>query len=313
MYIDHFLKQPFIKTVIVIVGPTAVGKTAVAIQLAKHFNTAIISADSRQCFKELNIGVARPSEEELLQVNQHFIASHSIQQEVTAAAFEQYALQKVQEIFQQHDVAVMVGGTGLYIKAFCEGLDIIPEIDPVVRKNIITAYKENGISWLQEQLKEKDPAFATAGEMQNPQRMMRALEVIESTGQSILSFRKGEKQQRDFNIIKIGLELPKHEVHRNINTRVDLMMEFGLLDEVKKLSPYRHLNALQTVGYTELFDYLDGNLTLKEAVEKIKINTRQYAKRQITWFRKDKEIQWFMPGNVDEMKKWLDGIKNKRK
>ncbi len=299
MHIDHFLKQPFIKTVIVIAGPTAVGKTAVAIQLAKHFNTEIISADSRQCFKELNIGVARPSAEELQKVKHHFIASHSIHEEVTAVTFEQYALQKVQELFKQNDVVIMVGGTGLYIKAFCEGLDIIPEIDPAIRQNIITTYEEKGIAWLQEQLKEKDPVFAAAGEMQNPQRMMRALEVMESTGQSIFSFRKGEKAQRDFNIIKIGLELPKEELHRNIHTRVDQMMQAGLLDEVKQLLPYHHLNALQTVGYAELFDFLDGNLVLEEAVERIKINTRQYAKRQMTWFRKDKKMEWFGPGEID--------------
>lgn len=312
MHIDHFLKQPFTKTVIVIAGPTAVGKTAVAIQLAKHFNTEIISADSRQCFKELKIGVARPSDEELLQVKHHFIASHSIHEEVTAVTFEQYALQKVRELFKQNDVVIIVGGTGLYIKAFCEGLDIIPEIDPAIRQNIITTYEEKGIAWLQEQLKEKDPAFAAAGEMQNPQRMMRALEVMGSTGQSILSFRKGEKAQRDFTIIKIGLQLPKEELHRNIHTRVDQMMQAGLLDEVKQLLSYRHLNALQTVGYAELFDYLNGNLALEEAVERIKINTRQYAKRQMTWFRKDKEIQWFEQGDLDEMKKWLDEIVTKR-
>lgn len=298
MHIDHFLKKSFTKTVIVIAGPTAVGKTAVAIQLAGHFNTEIISADSRQCFKELNIGVARPANEELKEVKHHFIASHSIHDTVTAAGFEQFALQKVQELFQQHDVVIMVGGTGLYIKAFCEGLDHIPEIDPVIRQNIVLAYEENGISWLKEQLKVKDPEFANAGEMQNPQRMMRALEVVESTGQSILSFRKGEKTERDFNIIKIGLELPKEELKRNINSRVDKMMQTGLVEEVKQLVPYKQLNALQTVGYAELFEYLDGKLTLEEAVDRIKINTRQYAKRQLTWFRKDKEINWFAPNNI---------------
>lgn len=305
MHIDHFLKKSFTKTVIVIAGPTAVGKTSVALQLAKHFNTAIISADSRQCFKELNIGVARPSAEELWEVKHYFIASHSIHETVTAAGFEQYALQKNQELFQQHDVVIMVGGTGLYIKAFCEGLDSIPEIDPAIRQSIITAYEEKGIGWLQEQLHAKDPAFAAAGEMQNPQRMMRALEVKESTGQSILSFRKGEKAQRDFKIIKIGLELPKEELQRNIHSRVDQMMQAGLLEEVKQLLPYKQLNALQTVGYAELFDYFDGKWTLEEAVERIKINTRQYAKRQLTWFRKDKEIQWFAPGDIIPIKQWL--------
>lgn len=289
------------KTVIVITGPTAAGKTFVAIQLAKHFKTEIISTDSRQCFKELNIGVARPSEEELAEVKHHFIASHSIKDEVTVATFEQYALQKAAELFRQHDVILMVGGTGLYIKAFSEGLDVIPEVPVEIRENIISHYESKGLQWLQQQVKEKDPDFYAAGEIQNPQRMMRALEVMEATGQSILSFRKGEKAKRDFNIIKIGLELPREELIRNINARVDKMMEAGLLDEVKQLLSFKNLNALQTVGYAELFEHFEGKITLPEAVERIKINTRQYAKRQMTWFRKDKEIQWFSPGQVEEM------------
>lgn len=281
------------KTVIIICGPTAVGKTSVAIQLAKHYNTEIISADSRQCFKELNIGVARPSVEELTQVKHHFIASHSIQEEVTAATFEQYALQKATELFHRHDMIVMVGGTGLYIKAFCEGLDLIPDVPAKIREKIISEYERKGMEWLQQQVKEKDPVFYAAGEILNPQRMMRALEVMEATGQSILSFRKGEKTKRDFNVMKIGMELPKEELIRNINARVNKMMEAGILDEVKQLLPYKNLNALQTVGYAELFEHLEGKMTLPEAVERIKINTRQYAKRQMTWFRKDETIEWF--------------------
>ncbi len=296
-----FLKKPTLKTVVIITGPTAVGKTSVAIQLAKHFNTEIISADSRQCFKELTIGVARPSPEELQQVQHHFIASHSMQDEVTAITFEQYALQKAAELFQQHNTVVMVGGTGLYIKAFCEGLDLIPEIDPAIRQQIINSYLANGINWLQEQLHQKDLLFSSEGEMQNPQRMMRALEVLESTGQSVLSFRKGEKAKRNFNVIKIGLELPKETLRRNIITRVDTMMEAGQLEEVKQLIPFRHLNALQTVGYAELFDFLDGKISLNEAVEKIKTSTRQYAKRQLTWFKKDEGIKWFASAQISEM------------
>lgn len=295
------MNLPLKKTVIIICGPTAVGKTTVAIALAKHFSTGIISADSRQCFKELNIGVARPSAEELLEVKHHFIASHSIQEEVTAATFEQYALQKATELFQQHDVIVMVGGTGLYIKAFCEGLDHIPEIPVAIRDRIINEYESKGMEWLQQQVKEKDPAFFATGEIKNPQRMMRALEVMEATGQSILSFRKGEKAKRDFNIIKIGLELPGEELIRNINVRVDKMMEMGLLDEVKQLMPYKNLNAMQTVGYAELFDHPEGKKSLAEVLEKIKINTRRYAKRQMTWFRKDDSIKWFDSTQVKEM------------
>lgn len=286
---------------IIVAGPTAVGKTAVSIQLAKHFTTSIISADSRQCYKELNIGVARPSVQELQAVNHYFIASHSIQDEITAAGFEQYALQKATELFQEHDTVIMVGGTGLYIKAFCEGLDMIPAVDPAIREQIVSNYNSNGLAWLQEQVQQKDPAFYASGEIQNPQRMMRALEVVESTGQSVLSFRKGEKAQRDFKIIKIGLELPKEELHQRIYTRIDQMMQAGQLEEVKGLVPYKHLNALQTVGYKELFEYLEGAISLEKAVDQIKTNTRQYAKRQMTWFKKDEEMKWFAPSQAGEI------------
>ncbi|HNO55401.1 MAG TPA: tRNA (adenosine(37)-N6)-dimethylallyltransferase MiaA, partial [Chitinophagaceae bacterium] len=258
------------KTAIIICGPTAVGKTAVAIQIAKHLGTEIISADSRQCFKELNIGVARPTEKELQTVPHHFMASHSVNEEVTAVGFEQYALEKIEFLFKKNNVVVLVGGTGLYIKAFEDGLDLIPEINVNIRREIVTNYENLGINWLQQELREKDPVFFKEGEIQNPQRMMRALEVINATGQSILSFRKGKKANRDFKIIKIGLELPKEILHLRIQERVDKMMEQGLLDEVKNMIPYRKRNALQTVGYAELFDYLEGKTELKLAVELIK-------------------------------------------
>ncbi|MBI5858658.1 MAG: tRNA (adenosine(37)-N6)-dimethylallyltransferase MiaA [Sphingobacteriales bacterium] len=312
------MSSPPKKTVIIICGPTAVGKTSVAIQLAQHYKSEIISADSRQCFKELNIGVARPSEKELEEIKHHFIASHSIQEEVTAASFEQYALGKTKELFAKHDVVMMVGGTGLYIKAFCEGLDKIPEVSDGIRTQIAENYKLKGLEWLQDEIEKKDPAFFATGEIQNPQRMMRALEVLEATGQSILSFRKGAKAKRDFNTIKIGLELPKEELHRNINARVDKMMEAGLLNEVKQLLPFKNLNALQTVGYAELFEcmvpemrltqnsnsvflFQHGVASIEEAVKQIKIHTRQYAKRQMTWFRKDEAIKWFRLGQMTEM------------
>jgi tRNA dimethylallyltransferase len=303
------LEKQFQKTVIILAGPTAVGKTAVAIQLARHFHTEIISADSRQCYKELNIGVARPSSEELQTVTHHFIASHSIQEEITAALFEQFALQKTNELFVNHAVVVMAGGTGLYIKAFCEGLDLIPAINSEVREHIVMQYEKNGIEWLQEQVKEKDPAFFETGEMQNPQRMMRALEVVEATGQSVLSFRNGKKAVRDFNIIKLGLELPKEELRQRIDKRVDTMMEDGLLNEVKNLLTFKQLNALQTVGYAELFDYLEGKTTLDNAIELIKTHTRQYAKRQMTWFKKDADMKWFSPTQVNEIIAWIKEIK----
>lgn len=196
----------------------------------------------------------------------------------------------------------MVGGTGLYIKAFCEGLDEIPEIDPSIRQEIIDKYSTKGLEWLQNEIKEKDPGFYETGEIQNPQRMMRALEVFEATGKSILDYRKGKKAERPFSISKIGLDLPKEELHRNIDKRVDAMIEMGLLEEVRSLIPYRELNVLKTVGYTELFDHLEGKLSLEKAIEEIKTHTRHYAKRQMTWFKKDEEIKWFKLGEMAEMK-----------
>lgn len=275
------------KNCIIISGPTAAGKTAYAIELALKFNTQIISADSRQCFKELNIGVAKPSAFQLSQVAHYFINTHSIHEEVNAKTFEEYALQSVNEIFKNNDTAVMVGGTGLYIKAFCEGLDDIPESDENLRKKIGEQYADKGFQWLHDELKLNDPLFFSKGEMQNPQRMMRALEVKLSTGKSILHFHSARKIQRPFTIKKILMELPREQLYQNINTRVDRMMEEGLLKEAEGLYSLRHLNALQTVGYKELFDYFDDKITLDAAIDEIKKNTRHYAKRQITWFRKE--------------------------
>ncbi len=294
------------KTVVIVVGPTAAGKTSAAIELAKRFQTEIISGDSRQCFKELNIGVARPSEKELQTVKHHFIASHSIHDNVNAGTFEQYALQKVNDLFQTHDFIIMTGGTGLYIKAFYEGMDEIPDVPDEIHGTIISRYNEEGLEWLQKEVQQKDLEFYKSGEIQNPQRLMRALEVAEATGKSILEFRKGRKEKRDFNIIRIGLELPREELHRNINTRVDKMIQAGLVEEVKQLLANKNLNALQTVGYSEIFAYLDGKISLEEAIELIKKNTRQYAKRQMTWFKKDKEIKWFAPNEIEKMKEHLN-------
>lgn len=297
------------KKVIIISGPTAVGKTSVAIEVAKRYKTQIISADSRQCYKELNIGVARPSEDELKEVKHYFIASHSIHQKVTAATFEEYALQKTHEIFEKSNTVVLVGGTGLYIKAFCEGMDEIPEVPEFVRNEITSQYQQQGIEWLQQEVQRLDPKFYAVGEIKNPHRLMRALEVFKATGRSVLDFRKGEKAKRDFNSIKIALQLPKEELHRNIENRVDKMMELGLLEEVRSLIPYQHLNALQTVGYKELFDHFNGEIDLPSAIALIKRNTKHYAKRQMTWFRKDKEYHWIKPSPV-EIIEWL--IKTKR-
>ncbi|MGZ8524199.1 MAG: tRNA (adenosine(37)-N6)-dimethylallyltransferase MiaA [Chitinophagaceae bacterium] len=301
------MKLPPNKTVIIIAGPTAVGKTAVAIDIAKYFRTEIISADSRQCYKELNIGVARPSPDELQQVPHHFIASHSIHDEVTAIVFEQYALKKTKELFQEHDTIVMTGGTGLYIKAFCDGLDSIPQVPLQVRSGISKKYKEGGLEWLQNEIKTKDPEFYQSGEIQNPRRLMRALEVVEATGESVLHFRGGEKAIRDFTIKKIGLELSREELNRRIDKRVDEMLAKGLLDEVKSLLPYKHLTALQTVGYAEMFDFLEGKTALAKAAEEIKTHTRQYAKRQLTWFRKDKGFEWMHPSDISVIYDFLQG------
>ncbi len=275
------------KTCIIVSGPTAAGKTSYGIELALEHDTRIISADSRQCYKELNIGVAKPSPEQLEKVKHYFINTHSIHEDVNAKTFEDYALKAVNEIFEKRDVAVMVGGTGLYIKAFTEGLDDIPGIDGKVRKIIAEKYKENGFDWLHNEIKKNDTLFFEKGEMQNPQRMLRALEVKLSTGKSILSYHSPKTSTRDFDIKNILLELPREQLYENINARVDQMMENGLLTEAKSLYPYKHLNALQTVGYKELFDYLDGKVSLEKALEEIKKNTRHYAKRQMTWFKKN--------------------------
>lgn len=280
------------RTVIVICGPTAVGKTSVAIQLAQHLQTEIISVDSRQCYKELNIGVAKPSAGELASVKHYFINSHSITDEVNAGVFEKYGLQASEEIFKRKKYAVMVGGTGLYIKAFTQGIDEIPPASFEVRKQLITQYEQKGLSWLQEEVRSKDAAFWKTAEQQNPHRLLRALEVFETTGKSITEFQKGTKAKRNFRTIKIGLQLPKEQLHHNINTRVDAMVEHGLIEEAKELFTLQHLKALQTVGYRELFDYFSGKISLDVAINHIKTNTRQYAKRQLTWFKKDGDISW---------------------
>ena len=292
-------------TVVVIAGPTAVGKTDVAIRLAQYFNTQIISADSRQCYKELNIGVAKPTPAQLSAVHHYFINSHSIHQTVNAATFEQYALQSAEEIFNQNKMAVLVGGTGLYIKGFCEGLDSIPSVPDDVRNNIVNQYKEQGIQFLQTELQQKDFAYWQGAEQQNPQRLMRALEVLQATGNSILFYQNKTTAKRPFNILKICLQLPRETLYERINLRVDEMMKEGLLNEVKNLLPYQNLNALQTVGYKELFDFLNGKTSQPTAVDLIKQNTRHYAKRQQTWFKKDNQMMTFAPDEFDAIVKYV--------
>ncbi|MGZ5248115.1 MAG: tRNA (adenosine(37)-N6)-dimethylallyltransferase MiaA [Flavitalea sp.] len=284
------------KKAIIVGGPTASGKTGLSIFLAKHYQTEIISCDSRQCYREMNIGVAKPSEQELTQAPHHFISSHSILEDVNAAVFENYALKKSSEIFQNHDQLVMVGGTGLYIRAFTDGMDAIPEIDPTIREQIKTDYQLKGMHWLQHCVQQEDPVYYQSGEILNPQRLMRALEVKRGSGKSIREFQKQQKADRDFDVIKLAIDIPRDELIQNINLRVDEMVINGLVEEVRSLIPYKELPPLKTVGYQEIFDFFDGKISLEEAIEQIKINTRQYAKRQVTWLKKH-GFEWIDPKN----------------
>lgn len=284
------------KKAIIIGGPTASGKTGLAISLANHYHTEIISCDSRQCYREMTIGVAKPSEEELAQAPHHFIDSHSIHDEVNAAVFEKYALQKSEEIFKSHDQLIMVGGTGLYIKAFTDGIDAIPEIDPSIREQIISDYQLKGMHWLQQCVQQEDPVYYQSGEILNPQRLMRALEVKRGTGKSIREFQKQQKTERDFKVIKLAIDIPREVLVKNINARVDEMVKNGLVEEVRSLLPFKNLLPLKTVGYQEIFDCFDNKCSLEDAIERIKINTRKYAKRQVTWLKKH-DFKWIDPKN----------------
>jgi len=281
------------KILYVICGPTAVGKTELATELAEKLNTEIISADSRQLYRDIPIGTAQPSAEQLNRVKHHFIADRLLEEDYNAGMFERDALERIEILFKTHDMVVCCGGTGLYIKAICDGLDDLPEADEVIRKQLIERLEEEGLESLQNQLNQLDPIHFEKMDTQNPQRVIRALEVCLLTGKPFSSFHQGEKQKRPFKIIKIGMELPREEINERINKRVDSMLESGWLEEAKAVFEKRHLNALNTVGYKELFAHLSGKMTLEEATEKIKINTRRFAKRQMTWFKKDGEIRWF--------------------
>jgi tRNA dimethylallyltransferase len=278
---------------IIFVGPTASGKTSLSLAAARRYQTSIISADSRQCYREMNIGVAKPSVEELSQCPHYFINNHSIHEKVDAVVFEQEALAAAKQIFSENDIAIVAGGTGLYVKVFCEGIDDIPATDPLIKQQVQVAFNEGGFQRIQQWLNEVDPAFLSATkESGNRARFMRALEVKLSSGKSILEFRQGIKKTRPFSIVKIGINWPREILYQRINARVEEMMTAGLLKEAESLYPFRHLKALQTVGYQELFDYFDNKYSLDEAVEKIKQHTRNYAKRQMTWYTKDSEIKW---------------------
>ncbi|SMD06620.1 tRNA (adenosine(37)-N6)-dimethylallyltransferase MiaA [Pedobacter nyackensis] len=284
------------KTLVVIVGPTGIGKTALAISLARHFSTEIISADSRQFFKEMEIGTAKPSAEELAAAPHHFVNSHSIQNLFSTGDFEIQAIDLINQLFKKHELLVMVGGSGLYIDAVCNGLDDLPETDLAIREKLNQQLANEGLESIKKQLSEYDPEYYNKVDQANPQRMIRGLEFYLSTGTKLSAHLTNSKKVRPFNIIKIGLNMDRAELYNRINTRVDKMMESGLLEEVKGLVPFRKYNALNTVGYSEIFAHLDGELTLPEAVEKIKQNTRRFAKRQLTWFRRDDSTVWFEPG-----------------
>ncbi|MCB9187591.1 MAG: tRNA (adenosine(37)-N6)-dimethylallyltransferase MiaA [Flavobacteriales bacterium] len=289
----------------VVCGPTAVGKTDVAIELAEKLQTEIISADSRQLYREIPIGTAQPTAEQLNRVKHHFIAERSLEEDYNAGMFERDALQRLDQLFAKYDSVVCCGGTGLYIKALCDGLDDLPEADEELRNQLTERLETEGLASLQQQLQQLDPMHYAKMDVQNPQRVIRALEVCLSTGKPFSSFHGGEKVQRPFRVIKIGLELPRQELYDRINNRVDEMLESGWLDEAKAVFEKRHLNALNTVGYKELFAHLEGKTTLQESIEKIKTNTRRFAKRQMTWFKKDGEIHWMQRPSVSDIDKNL--------
>ena len=288
-------------TLIVIAGPTASGKTAFSIQMAKALNTVILSADSRQFYKEMSIGTAAPTQEELSLVKHYFVHHISIEDQYDVADYEREVLVLLDELFKTHDKVVLTGGSGLFIDAVCNGMDEMPDVHPEIRKKVEKLLQDGGINALNKEVQRLDPEYFAIVDQQNPRRLQRALEVCYQTGKTFTSFRQKNVAQRDFNIVKYALLWDRQALIERIDRRVDMMMEQGLLEEVKALYPKRYLNALNTVGYKELFAYFDGQCTLGEAVEQIKIHTRQYAKRQMTWFRRDAGYQWITPEEINEV------------
>lgn len=296
------------KTLIVILGPTGIGKTDLSIDIARDFGTEIISSDSRQIYKELKIGTAVPSDEQLNQVNHHFIGNKSIYDYYNASMFEFEVLDLLQELYNNYNQVVMTGGSGMYINAVCDGIDDLPTIDEQLRDELIQKYQAEGIESLRIQLKMLDPESYHKIDLKNPKRILKALEVTIQTGKPYSSFLTQPKKQRPFNILKIGLQRDRDELYERINLRVDQMIEEGLVEEARKFFKDRHLNSLNTVGYKELFEHFEGKISLDKAVELIKRNSRHYAKRQMSWFNRDKDIHWFHPQKKKEI---IDFIKNK--
>ena len=289
------------KTLIVITGPTAVGKTALCLEIAKHFDIPIINADSRQIYRELRIGTAQPTKEQMQEVKHYFVGTLGLDDYYSASLFEQQVLECLEQQFLTNDYALLSGGSMMYIDAVCDGIDDIPTIDDETRALMKQRLADEGLEALVDELRRLDPEYYEIVDRQNPRRVVHALEICTMTGKTYTSFRKREKRQRPFQIIKIGLNRPREELYDRINQRVDQMMADGLLEEAKSLYPLRHLNALNTVGYKELFDHLEGRWPLEEAVERIKGNTRRYARKQLTWYKKDERMKWFHPQETEQI------------
>ena len=294
------------KRLIVIVGATGSGKTDLSISVAEHFAAPIISTDSRQFYRGMAIGTAQPSREQMARVEHHLVDCLDVSEEFNCGAYERVALERLAELFEKHDTVVAVGGSGLYIKALCEGMDDLPDAEPALREELLRRLETDGLESLVEQLRELDEVYYNEVDRCNPQRVLRAVEVCLTTGKPYSSLRKGGAKKRDFEIVKIGIDYPREELYGRINRRVDMMMDAGLESEARTMLPHRHLNALQTVGFSELFDYFDGTISKEEAVELIKRNSRRYAKRQMTWFRRDKDIKWFTKPTSAEVIAYLE-------
>jgi tRNA dimethylallyltransferase len=305
-------KKGMPKTLIILLGPTGVGKTELSIEIAKYYHTEIISCDSRQIYKEMKIGTAVPDQDLLATIPHHFIQSHSIHQYYNASKFEQEVLEKLEQLFCNHDVILMTGGSMLYIDALCKGIDDLPNVDEQIRNSLINRFETQGIEPLKESLSQLDPVYFQEVDLKNPKRILHALEICLMTGKPYSSFRTNPSKVRNFNIIKIGLNRDREVLYDRINRRVDLMFSDGLVKESQELYPFKDLNALNTVGYRELFDFFEEKITLMEAKEKIKANSRKYARKQLTWFRHDPEIRWFLPEMRDEIIFYIDReLKNK--
>jgi len=283
------------KYLLTLAGPTAVGKTQVAIEIAKHFNTEIINADSRQVYREMKIGTAVPTLGQLAAVPHYFIGSRSIQEYYNASMFEQDAIALLTRLFVGHDLVIMTGGSGMYMDAVCSGIDDFPAVNSLIREQLRSDFQQKGMEWLRSRIKESDPEYYEQVDLNNPKRLLKALEIITMTDRPYSSFLTRNKKEREFSIIPVGLNVERTVLYRNINQRVDSMIREGLVSEVEALFPFRHFNALNTVGYKEIFDHLDGKISLEEAIDLIKRHSRQYARRQITWFRKNSDIRWFAP------------------